>query len=363
MKTIIPILAILAIPAIVHASTWTVDNVAAHPADFRTIQDAVNAAVVGDTILVAGSAQTYGGFTSTKRLNIRGERPGPLSLGVTVGVISNTFTSAILTEVLDDTDPNHLRNAGGSLLEALRMTSTVYIYGPCSGVTVRRCIFDNSFNLYGCSGTLVLNCECRSLTINERRDTVKSRFFVGTGNNIMSSWLQEIGFYLPTNTLVENCVVGYYVGSDSQQNGPILGAFGTNTAPFVLRNSVIIGKTTIYQSSDSGTNKAVFDHCMSIGGTTLPSGSGNLSLAYNQFANVFVNATPNLKSPETFVLKAASPAIGAGLAGTDLGMYGGASPFIPGLIPALPRITYLAVPPIVPDSTGLTFEVSAEARD
>ena len=81
-----------------------------------------------------------------------------------------------------------------------------------------------------------------------------------------------------------------------------------------------------------------------------------MSLASSQRTNVFTTTT-------SFVLKAGGPAVGTGKNGVDMGMYGGISPFVDNFIPALPRITEIIVPPTVPDSSGLTFEVKAEARD
>ena len=72
MKTILHICTSIVLASSLHAATWTVDNVTSRPANFRTIQAAIDAAAVGDTLLIAPSASTYGGFTLTKRLNIKG---------------------------------------------------------------------------------------------------------------------------------------------------------------------------------------------------------------------------------------------------------------------------------------------------
>ena len=56
----------------VHATTLLVDNNMLHDADYRTLQDAVDAASEGDTIILAGSSTRYGNATISKRLNIYG---------------------------------------------------------------------------------------------------------------------------------------------------------------------------------------------------------------------------------------------------------------------------------------------------
>lgn len=339
-----------------HAATWTVDNNTAHPADFRTIQSAIDAAAVGDTILVAASQIGYEGFTSTKRLNIKGDAPSQSGLRarITGGLVT-------LTEIYDDVSPDHLRNAGGSFFEGLAFSVSVTVLGPCSGVTFKRCQSSSqqSITLRGCSGALIVNCHLRTMAIHN--GSLNGTNYTGSGNSVVGTWADQFYPTSPANTLAENCVFGYYSGGSGQSDPLRTGVIVD--PPFTVRNSIIISKS----SMDTHIAKGVFDHCLSIGASTLPAGSGNINLPYTEFGNVFVDATPytstNNPPAEVFILKTGSPAIGAGLNAVDMGMYGGVSPFVPGQVPALPRILYFQVPPVVPDSTGLTFEVQAEARD
>lgn len=356
MKSIIPTIAVLFVPCFTNAATWTVDNNTAHPADFRTIQAAIDAAAVGDTILVAGSPNSYGGFTSTKQLNIKGEMPSAMGPG--------TFISAqgecVLTEIFNISSPDHLRNAGGSHLEGLIIDDGIRIDGPCSGVTIKRCDFkESNIRLYGCAGALIVNCRANVIQIFS--GSVNGRSFTGTANNVVGTWAYQFYPAGPTNTLAENCVFGYYGGPAANQD-PLRLESGSHPKP-LIRNSILISSA----DNTAEIPRAVFDHCLQIGTSPLPAGNGNLNLPYSEFENVFVDATPysgtNPPPAEVFVLKTGSPAIGAGDGGVDMGMYSGIAPYVAGQIPALPRISRLTVPPIVPNSSGLTFEVEAEARD
>lgn len=359
MKTFIPMITALLIPCMMPAAIWTVDNNTAHPANFRTIQDAIDAAAVGDTILVAGSAVVYSSFTSTKRLNIKGEMPSAMGPGTII--YGHSQGNCKLREVFDLNSPNHLRNAGGSHLEGITFQDGITIDGPCSGVTIKRCDFlgNGDITLSGCSGTLIVNCRVDVIGIHS--GSVNGRSFTGSENSVIGTWAYQLYPTQPTNTLVENSVFGYYT-MESSQSDP-LRADSAGYPPFTVRNSIIIAKGDIAEDISRG----VFDHCLLIGSSTLPAGNGNLSLPYSDFSNVFVDATSYLSTSrppaEVFVLKAGSPAIGAGVGGVDMGMYGGLAPYVPGQIPALPRISRLVVPPIVPNASGLTFEVEAQARD
>jgi hypothetical protein len=96
---------------------------------------------------------------------------------------------------------------------------------------------------------------------------------------------------------------------------------------------------------------------MSIQATYLPEGGGNIN---GQLAsNVFVSGG---SFDGQYVLKEGSPAIGAGSGGSDMGIFGGATPYILSGIPGIPRLTSFLVPATATDSSGLTFEVSAEAH-
>ncbi len=95
---------------------------------------------------------------------------------------------------------------------------------------------------------------------------------------------------------------------------------------------------------------------MSIGGTYLPSGNNNINGQI--FATVFVNTG---SFDALYQLASGSPAANAGLNGDDMGMYGGSTPYVPSGVPGIPRLTQLVVPATATDTSGLRFEVSAEA--
>ncbi len=62
-----------------------------------------------------------------------------------------------------------------------------------------------------------------------------------------------------------------------------------------------------------------------------------------------------------YQLKPGSPAIGAGTAGGDIGAFSGANPYKLSGVPAIPRLTHLIVPPTATSTSGLRFEVEAQA--
>src|SRR5687767_13777 len=81
MKKIFFLLLVLLPQICAHASVRTVSNDSELPAEFRTIQDAINACQRGDTVYVHGSAFIYASFTITRTITIIGPgwRPDKIS--------------------------------------------------------------------------------------------------------------------------------------------------------------------------------------------------------------------------------------------------------------------------------------------
>ena len=91
--------------------------------------------------------------------------------------------------------------------------------------------------------------------------------------------------------------------------------------------------------------------------TFLKPGVGNQpTIAYLE--DVFIYSNP---VDRKYLLTPSSPARGIGLNGVDMGMFGGASPYVISGVPAMPRITHFAAPAAATSSSGLRFEVKAKS--
>ncbi len=91
----------------------------------------------------------------------------------------------------------------------------------------------------------------------------------------------------------------------------------------------------------------------------MPEGSGNLN---GQFLVGPGGLFEKFESNKDFVeLRSDSPAKGAGSGGIDIGATGGPTPYIPGGVPARPRLTLLSAPNAATNASGLTFTVGAQA--
>ncbi|HMP94721.1 MAG TPA: hypothetical protein PKD90_17705, partial [Phnomibacter sp.] len=289
---------------------------------FRLAQQAHDSAAVvpGDTLYFESSSIEYGNLNMTKRLTIISSgwflsgNPG-LQYHVQSGLIGYVTVQA---------------SAAGSVLHC--NVNTINIQSGANGCRVERCYFD-----YG--GV--------DLTISSSNNIIIQNFIKGsislnfnTGNNLIANniILNRIDTYnLTTSATVSNNVIN-----------------GTSTSGTTLHNLIfqnnIINKAATYNFVNCTVRNNLAPN------TTLPAGDGNKNS--QSMAAVFVN--PNGSNDVAFTLIGGSnPAVGAGLNGVDCGAYGGASPFVRGLQPAIPAVYQLIVPPT---ASGASMNVSFSTK-
>jgi hypothetical protein len=308
-------------PVPIHAATWTVDEDESRPADFRNVQQAVDAAAPDDVILLAGRPGSvpadYGWLNLSKRLIIKGPGYGDRSSQVNIklfpGADGSRFEGLIL----------HLDSESDE--------------SSVDGIVINRCT-GGDWTLYGDRHTISQSFTHGYLQILGNQCMVRNTF----------SKLHIYG----DRAVVEHCVIDVPTAIATEGGGAYF-SFGSETS---VSNSIIIrpgGNTTFA----AGTIR----NCLALGDDNiLPLGNGNISggLLEDVFEGPFSWPTDT-----SYRLKNGSLAKGAGLGGVDMGMFGGTKPYVIGGIPPIPRVTSLIVPAVVPDSSGLTFEVEAEARD
>ncbi len=335
--------ALLLLPAALHAATWTVDNNPNRPANFRTIQEAADAAEQGDTILIAGSETPYDIVYLRKRLNLYGPGYWLAENDIPAPGLSAKIVMLSLDSGTDPFLPDYGYSSAGSVIEGIEFGSNWLSINTENNRLARIKAERISVNAPG-------NRISHSWIDDEVRLEGETPVTPGASGSVLLS--NRIGSILIDSQIVAYCEFCIFTRQGS--SGYPIASPANNTA--TIRNSIFVAPQE-YSGTLSGV---VFDHCMAIGTVTLPAGNGNTNLAANQLSNVFQLGT---ETDRRFLLKAGSPAIGTGKDGADRGMFGGPSPYVISGIPARPRVTFLSVPGLAPDSTGLIFEVEGEARD
>lgn len=304
----------------VEAKIWRVNNNPGIPADFTTAQAAHDGAAAGDTLHFEPSTGNYGNLVMTKKLVIIG-----------------------IGDYLNDNPNNQVGGLPASI----------------NNITVNAGA-DNS----------VIMITAGSILVNNAQEVVIQRSHItGTGNAFI------IELRSAANTIISNCIlksgIGAYQGGSSNNvrivnniisgpinltsgsyglvlNNVIFGGFESRVHNSTYRSNIILGGVDL-------SGSLVENNLAS--GNFLPAGNGNQNNV--DMSTVFVNHTVFID--KNFILKAASPAIGAGYGGIDAGAFGGSSPYKLAVQPNVPAI-YKLVAPTVVSGGSITVTISTKSN-
>ena len=314
------------------SAAWTVDNNPNSPAQYSDLQLAIDNAAIGDTILVAGSATSYGNITIDRQLTIIG--------------------AGYHNQYGDISDINHLyfirQNASSSADGSKIMGFDIYyieINGWFSGGTIAN---------QGISNVIIERCYFKYVNFNDSyckysKDTIRNciinSYYIDF-NNVNSSEYDSIFIH-------NNIFDGSYI-SQNDVNYGLENVFIRNNV-FINRtnyafyniNSAVIENNIFYASEPHGTSgctNSVFNNNITYycSDNTIPYGT-------NTGANNFVNSDPKFENypiaggefdySYDFHLKTGSPGLNAGTDVTNIGIYGGSLPFEVGANPTIPQVT------------------------
>lgn len=313
-----------------HAQTVRrVSNAVGANAPYTTIQDALAAAVNGDIILVEGSPTFYSGTISvTKQVTIQG--PG-YYLNQNAGLQANLNDAELAAGISFNT------GSAGSIIRGMR-TSTITI--NTSNITVSNNYIQSGLDMNAGSNNIVIS-----------------------GNYLLNAIIRS--FSNMTNLLIANNYVG----------GGISFSLSVTTLGVVTNNVIAAGGTNYYLQNSTIVNNIFLTAGTAIGETLNSTIQNNVFVSASQAgadatnvfgttaAALFVGLTGNTADTQ-WKLKAGSPAIGAGVGGTDCGMYAGINPpyKISGIFTGQPTITNFTTPGSVPANGTLNVKVSAKVN-
>lgn len=284
MKTKLFLLTLLFAAVSSHAAILTVSNDPDLPAQYATLQDAYAAAASNDTLYVYPSNTSYGDLYTYKPLTLigGGSQPG----GKKTRVQNIIFWSG----------------SSGSRISGFR-GNQVYLNGP-SDIIISR----NTLDIFG--GT--------------------------TGGNIIvcQNVIQELVYFEGINSLISNNIINmtYFCGLETAEGLHISNNFilyyADSLKADVISNNIVYAEYFI--EIDASLMNNIFATLDSLPSTGDNIQSDNLFtdpgvIALGEFfMDIPPSSLPNLN------LADGSPGINAGIDGTDIGLYGGAYPYIEG---------------------------------
>ncbi|NCC74108.1 MAG: hypothetical protein EOM06_11995 [Sphingobacteriia bacterium] len=302
MKTKIFFTVVMAIfMAIVsNANVWRVNNISGSGAHFTGITEANNSTMVqpGDTLYIEPSATTYALGSLTKPLTIIGNG---YFLAENPETQANTNTSKIEGIYFQT-------GSSGSAVMGCALNGTSYIY--VSNIRIERNYINSTLNIWANNLTDIL------IIGNFINATIGSSNYIGINNVLISG------------NFIEKSA-----GTAAITFGPEVSA--------VIENNVIQGIITINNSifsnnilragSFNATNTAYYNNI----GNDNQFGAANGNQQYVNMEDVFVGTG---STDGKWQLKTGSPAIGAGTAGQDCGMFDGTHPYKLSGLPSIPSI-------------------------
>lgn len=318
---------VVPVPGLVYVNSLTNGSTNAFA---QALADAVD----GDTIYVEPSSLTYGNAQITTRLVIIGN-------GYEIGQ-NQTLISPLAQNVLESSFGNISFMAGSeqSQLIGIRCTSNASL--NANEIRIKRCMFDADLAFASA------NC------------IIEESFF-GTNGSIFSGGV---------NNIVRNCIIGEFI----------------QTVNFVLFDQCYIHSfSTSFVTNCTFTNCIIntippncpltntFSFCIKIGsGTSFPVPGVNNNIEGVDMSELFVVENPYpVSSPfiirdRNFRLRTeapASPAIGAGSSGQDVGPFGGSNPYRLSGQPPVPVITNFFLSTTGSTATGLVGSITIQSNN
>ena len=329
---------------------------------YSSLQAAHDAAVAGDIIYVEPSITNYGGLICTKTLQIIGNGYAS-TFSNSPAEIANKQKTSIGTVTIRRTAPN----------TKLIGMETQHITVEAQNTIIDRCYLgSHNIILYrkstgeNASGTIISRCYYPIIS------------FSGYTVNPVSPSCTYVANQVE-NVQILNTVISSSLSGDNLTRGGICNGNAATGVPSA-KNLSLINNITWTNSPlvVYGENTTVYNNiCQSIQqtgtGTTFVSSNnvctGLCGYGSSNIENEPWNALFSVPSPSTdhgFILLGASLAKGAGIAGTDAGIYGGANPYSVGGLAPIPQITSYsknASSGVYTTSTPMTVTISVRGNN
>ncbi|MBI1315784.1 hypothetical protein GC167_02860 [bacterium] len=348
-------LALVAGFATAQATVLTVSNNPDRPAQYTTVQAAVNAANPGDTLLIAGGINYQESVTIPKKVVLFGEG---LNAVPTEGAVE-TFIFQILFQRLNSSvgsDGSRMYGIHSSFVNLKgSFTGQTGNQGSLDDIVIERCNISQYINFEfapngGYSNVTLRNCLIRSVYLSDPQIT--STLF--TNNVFHNSAIFDGSYDINGGVVVRNNVFINNIGSSFQ--GP---------------QELIVENNIFYKNEFTGCTNCTFNNNISYicNNNTLPPagaiGSGNLINQNPQFQIYPALGGVNMDWAHNFTPQPGSPALGTGTNATNIGLTGGNAPVanVPQW-PKIPAVTQINIPvSSVPAGGTLQINIQAKTRN
>lgn len=346
-----------------------VSNTAGTVADYATLQEAVTNATAGDIIYLAPSSTSYGNVNIDKQITIVGPGYWVLnnpSLGILTYAGNGTIGDATIGQggsgtLITGCDFNYLAADGvtNMVIARCRIKNRVYLKNT-NNVLIESNYFDSSA---GNGSTTDENHFHLSANSNNNSLIVRGNIFnayygwTALGGQSSRTYFDNIFVGATSNAIVENNIFRDFCSFYNS----------------VIRNNVFVATTNSIRYNNYATGSVNTP-------IKLPGTANNFSnnvvvqnqagLPPSNLVGVDVNSLfegyPSQGSrsfDDRFMLKAGSPAIGAGAGGIDCGAFDGVSPYQLSGLPFIPVVYELTGPSQGTSADGIDINVKVRSNN
>lgn len=351
MKNITFILAIFSGTMLCAQTTHTVDNNPNAGADFTSVQAAIDAATLGDTIYIHPSPVSYGNITVNKTLHLRGPGHFPEASSGETATLGNVTLNAVIGA--PNTTISGLKMGNVGLGNAQNYSGLVLTNNFMGKVTGSNTL--NQANGWVISGNLIIVNTFGVIQKGNNSNWVVVNNFIhnqGTSN----TWYTFVG--LNSSDLLRNNIV---ITNQNSGNATVF----QNCLNAVAENNLFLFLGTA-TGLNNATSTITFNNNLtySYTGLTLADlpGGENLNNTNPQFVNG--GTTPTFDYTKDFNLSESSAGSGYGLDGQDIGIYGNSYSYdMRGYPDDMPYVTSLVINnPVVGAGGTLNVQFAAEGN-
>ena len=324
----------------IYASIIVVDNNYPSMGNYTTLQAAHDAASNGDTLLIYPSQAPYAALQITKKLTLIGSGFTALQPELKTTIIEGELS------FLPGSDASTIKGFGGFFSVIINANNVIIARNQISHILVIR----------NHTGTAILQNYISGSTHAELVNILPNNVAIVSNNILYNTYQSSYMVW----TLLGQCLWADSITNTTTITNNIMRP-RYNCSYYCLSSAMVIGNSNafvanniIYGSTISGSNSGFFNNMSNE--AQIPATNGNLPNIdpYTVFTDF---------DHDNFHLKPASPATGTGYNGTDMGIYGGDSPFVDGGYPDIPSIYYLDVPMVGTQQGGINIRVKARSNN
>ncbi len=311
----------------VKATIITVDNNYPKIGDFATLQEAHDAASNEDTIYVYPSLVSYNTIKVGKMLCFIGTGFQSSQAGLRTTLLEGAF--------------EFIAGSGGSNIIGFGGNFNVII--DADNISIKRNKVKSIKVLAGHLGTII------------------SQNFIYDIDNYFLIDVEAENEVFILNNIVKNHSIWYGPNGNNSNNGKGIRANQTTNTTIIINNIIDLANLSFSNevvAIDIGSSNATaYNNIILIGPIIGDQTEFSNNLNGPEINSVFIDYKNN-----DYHLKSGSPAIGTGLNGVDMGIYGGEFSFVDGGYPDIPSIYYLDVPLIGTQKDGINITVKAKSN-